>query len=215
MSKFNEKYFNATEINTDKIENFLKEGEEIIWQDKPKKSAFILSKILSMLPIALIWLAFDGFFIFMLARSGAVRSMPTFFIVFLVVFFIFHLTPVWVWLSNIFTAWAQHKNVEYALTNKRIIVKSGIIVDIKNIYYSEIESVNLKVGLVDKILKVGDIYIKSTNAATVLSDIANPYLIANKLQQIVNDIKTDISFPNALRPNENKGYNTKYKSDKQ
>lgn len=215
MSKFNEKYFNATEINTDKIENFLKEGEEIIWQDKPKKSAFILSKILSMLPIALIWLAFDGFFIFMLARSGAVHSMPTFFIVFLVVFFIFHLTPVWVWLSNIFTAWAQHKNVEYALTNKRIIVKSGIIVDIKNIYYSEIESVNLRVGLVDKILKAGDIYIKSTNAATVLSDIANPYLIANKLQQIVNDIKTDISFPNALRPNENKGYNTKYKADKQ
>ena len=49
----------------------------------------------------------------------------------------------------------------------------------------------------------------------VLSDIKNPYVIANKLQKIINDIKSDIYFPNDLRPKENKGYNAKYRSSRQ
>ena len=96
-------------------------------------------------------------------------------------------------------------------TNKRIIIRSGIIgIDFKNIYYTEIESVNLKVGLVDKMLGVGDIYIKSNNKAQILFDIEDPYFITQKLQEIVIDIKTDVEFPNGLRPEENPGYKTKY-----
>ena len=88
---------------------------------------------------------------------------------------------------------------------------SGIIgIDFKNIYYSEIESVNLRVGLVDRIEKVGDIYIKSIGGANVLYDLENPYTLTEKLQKIVVDIKTDIQFPNNLRPAENDGYSTKY-----
>ena len=129
----------------------------------------------------------------------------------MVVFFLFHLMPVWIWLSNVLTANRQHENLEYAFTNKRIIIKSGIIgIDFKNIYYSEIDSVNLRVGLVDRIEKVGDIYIKSIGGANVLYDLENPYSLTEKLQKIVVDIKTDIQFPNNLRPAENDGYSTKY-----
>ena len=42
-------------------------------------------------------------------------------------------------------------------------------------------------------------------------DIENPQEIYSRLQKIVLDIQTDIEFPNALRPDENPGYNTKYK----
>ena len=59
-------------------------------------------------------------------------------------------------------------------------------------------------------LKVGDIYITGKFEATVLYDISDPYFITNQLQKIINDIKTDISFPNAFRPEENKGFKTKY-----
>ena len=62
-------------------------------------------------------------------------------------------------------------------------------------------------------LKVGDIYVRSLNEAVVLSDIENPYVIGNKLQQIVNDIKADIQYPNALRPEDNQGYQTKYTAE--
>ena len=39
---------------------------------------------------------------------------------------------------------------------------------------------------------------------------AKSYFITQKLQEIVIDIKTDIEFPNGLRPGENPGYSTKY-----
>jgi hypothetical protein len=138
-------------------------------------------------------------------------SMPIGAVIGIIVFFAFHLTPVWIWLANIITASRGYKNLEYVFTNKRIIIRSGIIgIDFKNIYYTEIESVNLKVGLVDKMLGVGDIYIKSNNKAQILFDIEDPYFITQKLQEIVIDIKTDVEFPNGLRPEENPGYNTKY-----
>lgn len=211
MGKYNEKYFKDDGMSSNKIEDLIEADEEILWRGKPKKSAFIWSKILTMLPIVTIWALFDGGFIFMLSRSGAFSQMPTFLIVFIIVFFLIHLLPVWIWLSNVITAWAQYKNIEYAFTNKRIIIRTGILIDIKNVYYIDIQTVNLRVGLIDRALKVGDIYIKSKTEATVLHDITNPYFITNELQKIVNNIKTDMNFPNALRPEENQGYTTKYK----
>ena len=211
MAKYNEKNFITDEMRVNNIDDFIDKDEEILWRGKPKRSAFIWSKVLTMLPFALIWVLFDGFFIGMLATNDVFSNMPTFMIVFLVFFFLFHLTPLWIWLSNVITAGIQHKNIEYALTTKRIIIRSGIVVDIKNIYYMDIQSVNVKVGLIDRMLKVGDIYITTKLEKVVLNDITNPYLITNKLQKITNDIKTDMYYPNAMRPSENQGYQTKYK----
>ena len=41
----------------------LAEGEEVLWEGKPKKSAFIATKSTTMLPIAIVWLCFDLGFI--------------------------------------------------------------------------------------------------------------------------------------------------------
>lgn len=213
MAKYNEKNFITDEMRVNNIDDFIDKDEEILWRGKPKRSAFIWSKVLTMLPFALIWVLFDGFFIGMLATNDVFSNMPTFMIVFLVFFFLLHLTPFWIWLSNVITAGIQHKNIEYALTTKRIIIRSGIVVDIKNIYYMDIQSVNVKVGLIDRMLKVGDIYITTKLEKVVLNDITNPYLITNKLQKITNDIKTDMYYPNAMRPSENQGYKTKYQAN--
>ena len=188
--------------------------EQILWRGKPKRSAFILARVFRMLPIALIWLAIDGFFIGFITYGIIKGQVPTLMILFFVLFFALHLTPVWVWLGNIITASAQLKNIEYAFTNKRIIIRSGIIVDFKNVYYSDIQSVDLKVGLIDRILKVGDIYITTTgrlNSRIDLEDISDPYFITQRLQKIVLDIKADINFPNNLRPEGNDGFKTKYR----
>ena len=124
-------------------------------------------------------------------------GFPPSMFIFLIVFFLIHLAPVWIWLSRVLTASRRHKNLEYAFTDKRIIIKSGIIgIDFKSIYYSDIVNVNLKVGIIDRMLHVGDIYINSHAGADVLFDIENPYFISEKLQKIVLDIKADISFPN-------------------
>lgn len=215
MAKFNEKYFNADPKDNVSIESLLSTDEQVLLRVKPNKKAFLLSRIFSMLPIALIWLAFDGAILYFFFTYFPDNSIKTTITVVLCIFLALHLIPVWIWLSRVITAYAQYKNNEYCITNKRIICKSGLIADFKNIYFQDIVSVNVKVGLIDKMLKVGDIYVRSTNEAVVLSDVANPYILGNNLQQIVNDIKTDIQYPNALRPQANQGYPTKYTVDLQ
>ena len=104
------------------------------------------------------------------------------------------------------------------LTQKQLEEKIGI----KYGTYRQVEiglkNVSLKIGVIDKLLKVGDIYIDTgnttfTNSGTkklfmTLLDIEKPY---TRLQKIVLDIQSDIEFPNAYRPSENPGYKTKYK----
>lgn len=211
MAKLDENYFKIEPSGRDlkNIEDVIGSDEQILWSGKPKKRAYLINAFTKMLPIALIWLLFDGAFIGLMI--GTMDEIPAPVKIFMAVFFLFHLAPVWIWLSHVLTANRQHENLEYAFTQKRIIIKSGIIgIDFKNIYYSEIDSVNLRVGLVDRIEKVGDIYIKSIGGANVLYDLENPYTLTEKLQKIVVDIKTDIQFPNNLRPAENDGYSTKY-----
>ncbi len=213
MKKIDENYFvntQAGQAHTD-IKDIVDSDEQILWQGKPNKKAYILNAVLHMLPFAIVWLVLDGAFVGAMVGTGVIYELPSWAIAVICVFFAFHLLPVWFWIANIVTASKRYKNLEYAFSNKRIIVKSGIIgIDYKNIYYSEIASVNLKVGLVDKLLKVGDIYVRSSSNSQVLFDIADPYFITKKLQEIVIDIKTDIEFPNKLRPDVNPGYTTKY-----
>ena len=75
----------------------------------------------------------------------------------------------------------------------------------------------MHVGIIDKLLGVADINFElgglsntSTTNASFL-DIENYMEIYPRLQKIVLDIQTDIEYPNAYRPDENPGYNTKYK----
>lgn len=212
MKNIDENYFKNDKMQNNKIEDLINDGEQLLWRGKPKKSAFILSSIFSMLPLALIWLIFDGGFIATLFIFG--EELPVYAIIILSLFFIIHLTPVWIWLANVVSANRKHKNIEYAFTNERIIIRSGVIgIDIINIYYNDITSVSLKVSWIDKLLKVGDIYISSKSHSQVLYDITDTYFITNKLQKVVNDIKNDIEFPNELRPEVNRGFKTQYEND--
>lgn len=64
----------------------------------------------------------------------------------LVLFFAFHLMPVWIWLGNVLTANKKWKNTKYYVTDKRIIIQTGIIgASYDTIYYKDIKNVSLKV----------------------------------------------------------------------
>lgn len=212
MKKIDEKYFvnPSGDINKTKIEDSLDSDEKILWKGKPLRKSFILNSFFKFLPFAIIWLVFDVFFIVMLFTN--IKEIPIPLIIFLCVFFLFHLMPVWFWIYNMVSASRRQKNEEYAFTNKRILVKQGFIGStIISVFYASINSVNLKVGIIEKMCHVGDIYIVYENQKIVLEDITDPLFIAQKLQGIANDIKTDIYYPNSLRPKENEGYKTEYK----
>lgn len=216
MSKY-DNYINYEE----NLESPLVPGEKVIWSAKPKKSAFIINNIVTMLPFALIWMLFDLMFIIPMVCSGEIMQI----LFFVIPFFALHLIPVWIWLAKCITASKKWKNTKYYVTDKRIIIQTGIIgASYQTIYYKDIRNVELRIGIIDKMLGVGDIYISTgniiglgnttrvgnNNLRNVILDIENPYEIYPKLQKIVLDIQTDIEYPNAYRPSENNGYNTKY-----
>ncbi len=213
MKKINQKYFIDDKKVVESIDSILNEGEEILWRAKPYKKSFILSSVLKFLPFALIWLSIDiaviCVFVFL------IPEIEWFFYLFLSVFFLIHLMPVWLYIYNIISAFRRLKIEEYAFTSTRILIKKGFLApNIVSIYYSSITSINLRIGLIEKLCKVGDIYIVATNGKSVIEDVQNPYFIYSELQRIANDIKSDIIYPNAYRPNENKGYKTSYKGEK-
>jgi len=188
--------------------------ENLIWMAKPKKNAFILNKVLGMMPLALLWLAFDSFFIAQMAEVGGSMMLFT------GIFMLLHLMPVWIWLGNVITANRRWKNTVYYVTDKRILIQTGFVdQELQTVYYKDVRNVNLKIGLVDKLLGVGDIhfdlgdYYSNQKVRTLTKsflDVDKPHETYTMIQKIVMDIQSDIEYPNAYRPEENPGYNTRY-----
>ena len=189
-------------------------GEAILWRGKPKKSAFIASRSLTMLPFAVIWLVLDMGFISNIFGSGDMLW-------FMIPFFALHLMPVWIWLGSTLTAGKRWKNTMYYVTNRRIIIQSGFFaVNEKTLFYKDIRNAQLQIGLIDKIAGTGSIVLDEGsydyhnrrkhpgNKLENLEDAQNAY---SRIQQTILDIQTDMEYPNAYRPENNPGYNTDYR----
>lgn len=214
MKKIDSKYFIQSDRDKGEmtIDSVLTPDEEVLWRGKPLKKSFVLSAFFKFLPFALIWLFFDIMMIVLI--STQLPSIPLPVIIFLVFFFALHLIPVWIWVANLVSAGKRQELEEYAFTGERIIVKKGFIgANVQSFPYSSLTSINLKIGLVEKLCKVGDIYIVCQNQKVVLEDLPDAPFLYSRLQKIANDIKSDILYPNALRPGENPGYKTSYKGE--
>lgn len=193
-------------------------GETLIWSGRPKRSAFVLNRTITMMPLAIIWLFLDLGFI---ANMGDAANA-----FFVVPFFALHLMPFWIWLYNVVTAGRQWKNTRYYVTDRRIIIQSGLAnFDLQSIYYTDIRNVSLHIGFIDKMLGVGDIYFDlgsdiynmprrrnqmNQSPSHAFLDIENAKEIYPVIQKTVMDIQSDIEYPNAYRPDNNPGYNTRY-----
>lgn len=206
--RIDENFFKTEDpMKQNRVEDILSPDEDILQRLKPNKKVLILESIFKGLPFVLLWVAFDFTFIFIFFSTG----LPLEMLGFIIPFFILHLMPLWIYIANIVKTFGGLKNIEYVFTDKRIIIRSGIVgIDFKTIFYTDVEGINVRVGLFDRLFKVGDLYIKAFNQSAVLQNIEKPYFFLNKLQKITLDIKTDIQYPNDLRPKENHGYNTDY-----
>ena len=219
------KYYGSSNVTYNDIEGQLMPDESIIWKGIPKRSAFIINSSLSMLPVALIWLMIDGSFIFSIFQADKLTGSEMFggMSLFFIGFFALHLMPVWIWLYGVLTANGRWKNTQYAVTNKRIIIRNGLIgYQYNSFYYTDISNVTLKVGVIDRMLGVGDIMISLNHTigttkkghpinTTSILDVENPDQVMQIVQKTIMDMQTDIHFPNALRPEANPGYHTEYR----
>ena len=192
----------------DQLQDVLFDGEEIIWQGKPAKACYILKSFGRLLPAAIIFLIFDIFFISVFLSSGIAREILPFF----VLFFALHLLPVWKCIGKLISANLEYKNVEYAITNHRVIGKSGIVgLDFVSITYSEVANIRVDVSVIERLFGVGSLVVTSNSGTSLcFCSINTPYEIYKRLNKVLIDMKADIQYPNAYRPETNPGYNTQY-----
>jgi hypothetical protein len=126
----------------------------------------------------------------------------------------------------------QVKNLSYVITDKRAIIQKGAVgLDYRSIEYTKIDDLYVNVGLIDKIFNTGTIvllneyayssgnrsnhtsggYYKKVDESNSFMAIENPYKVLKIIQKVSQDIRTDVYYPNDLRPAENPGYRTRYR----
>lgn len=200
MGIFNEKHFGSNNKQQTSIDNMLRPNETVIKRLKPNKTAFVMSNVLHNLPFTLIWLAFDTLAIIALFAGGGTAVFENFLItLFILAFFAVHLTPVWLWLIGVIKSTKSANNAEYILTDQRILIKEGInTIDTHSLNYAEIYSINIRIGYLDSMLKVGDLYITADTQSVVLFDIPNPQEIAKLIQETAKN--QSINYLNNGRP---------------
>ncbi len=196
-----------------KFESIRDSDEELLWSGKPEFIPFILGAIGGVfVPLIIV-----GLFVFVFTNTeGETTGLVTPGWV-AILFIIFGLLPL---ITRIFV----YSNTAYAYSNKRIMIRTGFIgTDFKTIDYDKISDIEVNVNVIERIFNVGTVRffsgrsISHKKGANLLTDrwvaIKNPYEIFKKVKEVSVDIKTDISYPNALRPENNPGYQTKYKKE--
>ena len=151
------------------IKSILKLNEEIIYTCRPNKKGYFFSQLVKMSP------------------SMGVDIMSLFF---LLLFFSIHLMPVWIWLYGFVKDISACKHTEYAITNQRVIIKSGQkMADVISIDYKKISALNVRIGFIDKMLKVGDLYITAQEQIAVIYDVEQPKALMKKIYEIAKEEK--------------------------
>ncbi len=88
--------------------------------------------------------------------------------------------------------------VEYKLTNQRVIIKSGLIgkkeieIDLKHV-----KDIEVKQSLADRVAKVGDIHLTTTdpsNRDITLDNMRDPYAVKEIIRKALLDYRAGISI---------------------
>ena len=138
--------------------------EEILWTGKPNLKCFVLEAIFNpLLPFAIVWALFDGFFITAVFHKGEIVQQMPFLPIVLIAFFAVHLMPVWIYLGGVLFACLRQKHTDFIITNKGVYASGGTFsqtFDHKEI--AQIDSVQIHRGIFDQWIGVGDIILSST-----------------------------------------------------
>ena len=208
------------------LELMVGSNEKVLWKGKPNKRCFILEGIFNpLLPFALVWFLVDSIFIVSTAMEAKTTgTIPILSIIFL----LFHLMPVWIYLGGIIFVLRRYKHTEYIVTDKGVYYSGGLFSYTCNMKpFTELARVNIHRGIIDQIIGVGDVVLTSNNIADyyssnvrvngrpinvgiTIADIKEYRKVFELIKKLQEDIYTDTMYPNALRPEENQGYRTKY-----
>ncbi len=193
----------------------LDKDEEIRWSSQPNFTTWMLSGIVLVLILGSFG-GFVGLFLIIAGMAapsdGMILAIPG-----LVAFVVVCCVCIWF----MFWLYFSHGNTAYAFTNKRVLMRSGVFgTDFQIIDYDKIRDMQVNVGPIEKMCHVGSILFNTgeirPNGHPILkrfSGIENPYDVFRQLKEVSLNVKADISYPNAKRPETNPGYRTQYEPE--
>lgn len=186
------------------IANILENNEKIVWQGKVSRKVliFILAFLLIIIFAISIFILTKESINYTLNGSPAQTSGK------IIGFGVIILGSI-LSLIMFFIDWVK----DYAITEKRVIIKSGVIgTDFKSIYFDQIKNIFVDVGLIGKIFKVGSIkidigktrtfstggennqptHIETKTMYDVLKHIDNPYEVFKNVQHTLEARKESL-----------------------
>ncbi len=140
------------------IQAILGNGEKISWRGGVNRTVIGINLVLSLI----LFLAISGLVYSVdtinYFSNDVFKTMSGSTVASLILFFGFALSLI-IFFSNYVK--------EYVITDKRAIIKSGLIgTDFNSVYFTEIKSASVNVGLIDKLLSVGTINIDTGKVAS-------------------------------------------------
>ena len=164
------------------LRDMLDRDEKVLWAGKPRKAPLVLKSFIStviVLPFIII-----PFFIFQITGPALLNPI-------VIIFFLF-----WYGIISIFAImpiynFLMWKNIWYMLTNKRVIVRTGLIgIDYDILELENIQQINVNVGLIDKIYNTGTIVLQSIGVKPItLWAVEEPYKIQKVIRRAVEEVK--------------------------
>lgn len=198
---------NRTSYEASLFKTILDENEEVLWADKPQHIPYLASGLLFLI-IGCLWGAMD-FLILTSAKKGNAGPVGLFFFI--------HAMPFHLSVLNMLRLILSYKNVHYAITNRRILLRSGLFgIGYEAIDYDKVRDIQVTIGPLEALAKSGSILLntgQTSNRGIVwnrMVAIEEPYEVFKKIKEVSMNIKSDLNYPNALRPESNPGYPTKY-----
>lgn len=146
--------------NEERISDILRGAignDRILWYGRPKKVCLILESIFCPLMIfAIIWLLFDSVAISSIFSSPDGVGGSLFWT--MIIFFLIHLAPVWIYLGGVISSFRKSKNTEYAITDRGIYMTSGVLSQrVLFKQYTEILHVDVHRDVFDQMFGTGDV----------------------------------------------------------
>jgi hypothetical protein len=201
--------------------------EQIFWGGFPEFWPYYLSIAVPSVVAGSLWLALLSPFVSVVLNPSA-NAMATSLPLFAYFFMSFFILPgLWLVIGVPIWAYILHKHLHYVITNKRLIIQSGIIGrDFHYVDFDQITNAEVRVGFWDKIVgkNSGSIIVSSAGQsayssggqkiAGAIRNISDPYEVFKFFKKVSYDVKTDIEYPNKFRPAENHGYHSQYDPNK-
>ena len=189
------------------LSKILDTNEQVFWEGKPRFWPYFLSGVV---PTFIFGLAWTGF----LVPFFAVNFLPK-----------ENLSSSSGFTNTFFFAWNIFL-VPFLLIGLWMLV--GVHIYKGFIDFDQITNSEVNVGFWDRVLaqNTGSILISSSGTfgstrqghiarPYTLSNITDPYEVFKFVKKVSHDVKTDIEYPNAMRPSENPGYQSTYDPNKQ